>query len=419
MAIRLIIILCLFSFSCKTSKNKQNTVIKHKTHIDTVETSSVKLIPDVQNLETIVLGNEKLNQYLKLVKNKKIGLVVNHTSMLHNTHLVDTLLEIGVDIKLIFAPEHGFRGTVEAGEVVNNQTDKKTGLPIVSLYGANKKPTVEQLKNIDVLLFDIQDVGARFYTYISTLSYCMEACAENGKELIVLDRPNPNGFYVDGPILDTANKSFVGLHPIPIVHGLTVGEYAMMLNGEGWLKNKVQCKLHVLTCKGYTHKSLYIPLIPPSPNLNTKESIYLYPSLCLFEGTTISVGRGTDKPFTVYGHPDKFKLSSFAFTPKPSTLTATPLYVNKTCFGVNCFAYADSVLANPYLRLDFFINARKEFLQPTEFYNSFLVKLYGSNTLKEMLEANKTEKEIRASWMLGLNNYKIIRKKYLLYKDFE
>ncbi len=277
------------------------------------------IIASVHNAYTqpISVGAEQIDEYLPLLKDKKVAMVVNQTSMVRNTHLVDTLKNLKVHIKTIFAPEHGFRGTADAGEHVKNEIDVKTGIPLVSLYGSNKKPTPAQLKNIDIIIFDIQDVGARFYTYISTMHYVMEAAAENGIKVLILDRPNPNGHYVAGPVLDTAAiKSFVGMHPVPVVHGMTVGEYAQMLNGEGWLARGVKCNLIVIPCKGYTHTSVYAPPVKPSPNLPNLRAIYLYPTLCLFEGTVISVGRGTDAPFQQTGNPylEGFEYKGVGFT---------------------------------------------------------------------------------------------------------
>jgi uncharacterized protein YbbC (DUF1343 family) len=263
-----------------------------------------------------------------------VAIVANHTSMVGNTHLVDTLLKLKVDVKKVFAPEHGFRGIADAGERVNTAVDEKTGLPIISLYGKNKKPTADQLKDVDVILFDIQDVGARFYTYISTMTYVMEAAAENNKQVIVLDRPNPNGHYVDGPVLQKELKSFVGMHPVPIVHGMTVGEYAQMVNGEKWMANGVQCKLKVIPVEKYDHLTLYEVPIPPSPNLKSMNAIYLYPTTCLFEGTCLSVGRGTDDPFTMAGHPG-YNVYSYQFTPVSKPGAKEPKFKDEVCYGIH------------------------------------------------------------------------------------
>ncbi|HEY8399691.1 MAG TPA: DUF1343 domain-containing protein, partial [Cytophagaceae bacterium] len=288
-----------------------------------------------QSLDKIITGAEQLEQYLSLLKNKNVALVVNQTSVVGKTHLVDTLLSLGIKVRKIFSPEHGFRGDADAGERVNNEIDAKTGLPIVSLYGNNKKPNKESLKDVDIVIFDIQDVGVRFFTYISTMHYIMEACAENNKKVLILDRPNPNGHYVDGPVLDLKHKSFVGMHPIPIVHGLTVGELAMMINGEKWLDSGRTCDLQVIKVKNYDHKKRYSLPVKPSPNLPNDLSIQLYPHLCLFEGTTLSVGRGTEFPFQVVGHPNK-AYGTFQFTPKSIPgMAKSPLHENKVCYGID------------------------------------------------------------------------------------
>ncbi|MTI23376.1 exo-beta-N-acetylmuramidase NamZ family protein, partial [Fulvivirga kasyanovii] len=283
----------------------------------------------------ITPGAYQTGDYLSLIKDKKVALVVNQTSMVGTSHLVDTLLSLRVNLKKVFAPEHGFRGDADAGETVKSGVDVKTNLPIVSLYGDNKKPTASQLVDVDVIIFDIQDVGTRFYTYISTMHYMMEACAENNKLMIILDRPNPNGMYVDGPVLKPAYQSFVGMHPIPVLHGLTVGELAKMINGEGWLKNKIQCDITVIPVKNYSHKNHYSLPVKPSPNLPNDLSIKMYPSLCLFEGTVISVGRGTYKPFQQIGHPD-FKDMPHSFTPKSiEGMAKNPRYEGQQCHGID------------------------------------------------------------------------------------
>lgn len=282
--------------------------------------------------KTIQVGAEQLAEYIPLLQNKTVALVVNQTSRLGKGHLVDILLQQGIRIKTIFAPEHGFRGKADAGEKVADGKDGKTGIPLISLYGKNKKPTTQQLDGIDWVIFDIQDVGARFYTYISTMHYVMEACAENKVQFLVLDRPNPNGHYVDGPVLKSSFKSFVGMHSIPIVHGMTIGEYAKMVKGEGWINNSEQCQLRVVPCKNYSHKKSYELPVKPSPNLPNNRSIYLYPSLCLFEGTAISVGRGTDKQFQIYGHPD-LSNKPFQFTPVPKDGAKYPKHQDQLCYG--------------------------------------------------------------------------------------
>jgi uncharacterized protein YbbC (DUF1343 family) len=368
--------------------------------------------------ERIVLGAERISEYLPFLKGKKIGLVVNQTSMLGERHLADTLLSLGVDIKTIFAPEHGFRGKADAGEHVANGKDVKTGLPIVSLYGKNKRPNKEMLQNLDVLLFDIQDVGVRFYTYISTLHYVMDACAEYDKSLLVLDRPNPNGHYVDGPMLDKKFQSFVGLDPIPVVHGLTVGEYARMVNGEKWLECGKQCKLQIVDCQNYTHQMPYALPVVPSPNLTTMQAIYLYPSLCFFEGTNVSVGRGTDKPFTVVGCPDFTCKSDFSFTPQANESNKTPLLLNKKCIGFDFSKKQPEILRQTNhldlsLLLTFYncVETKKTFFLE----NNFMDKLAGTDALRKAILAGKTMEEIRAGWKVDLDKYMLLRKKYLVY----
>lgn len=359
------------------------------------------------------LGVEQLEEYLPRLKHKKVGVVANHTSMINQTHLVDSLLELRVHVKRVFSPEHGFRGKADAGEVVNSDVDSKTNLPIVSLYGNNKKPTDEQLKGLDVILFDIQDVGARFYTYISTMHYVMEACAENEIEFIVLDRPNPNGDYIDGPILEEGFKSFVGMHKVPIVHGLTVGEYAQMINGECWLAQEKTCDLTVVKIKNYTHKTTYELPIKPSPNLPNMQSIFLYPSICLFEGTPISLGRGTDLPFQVLGHP-KLK-SDFFFVPQPTEGAKEPLLKGDTCYGVDLSA----IEVKKELDLSYLIKFYNEYPEKDQFFKKFFNTLAGNSTLQEQIKTGKSIQEIKETWQEGLNDFKAYRKNYLLYDDFE
>lgn len=353
-----------------------------------------------------------------MVQNKRLGLVVNHTSQLGDTHLVDTLSKRGIDIRAIFAPEHGFRGKADAGEQVVDGKDSSTGIPIISLYGKHKKPRAENLQDIDLLVFDIQDVGARFYTYISTLHYVMEAAAEHGITVLVLDRPNPNGHFVDGPILDPDYSSFVGMHPVPVVHGMTVGEYARMINGEGWLANGMEAELLVLRCENYTHDTPYDLPIPPSPNLPNMRSIYLYPSLCLFEGTVFSVGRGTDLQFQIYGHPD-FNIGSFQFTPVSSPGAKYPKHENSTCFGANLTRQSpSSIREEAQLNLFFLLQAYEHFGDKEHFFleNRFFDTLAGGSTLRGQIEAGMTSTEIKASWQAGLEGFKQMRAQYLLYE---
>ncbi|GAA0893429.1 DUF1343 domain-containing protein [Fulvivirga kasyanovii] len=362
----------------------------------------------------ITPGAYQTGDYLSLIKDKKVALVVNQTSMVGTSHLVDTLLSLRVNLKKVFAPEHGFRGDADAGETVKSGVDVKTNLPIVSLYGDNKKPTASQLVDVDVIIFDIQDVGTRFYTYISTMHYMMEACAENNKLMIILDRPNPNGMYVDGPVLKPAYQSFVGMHPIPVLHGLTVGELAKMINGEGWLKNKIQCDITVIPVKNYSHKNHYSLPVKPSPNLPNDLSIKMYPSLCLFEGTVISVGRGTYKPFQQIGHPD-FKDMPHSFTPKSiEGMAKNPRYEGQQCHGID-FSQVDF---NGGFSLTYLIDFYQKY-EGKDFFTNYFNKLAGTGELKEQIQQGLSEPEIRQSWAGELGAYKKTRKKYLLYEDFE
>ena len=359
----------------------------------------------------IKTGADNFENYLPLLKNKKVGIVTNQTGLLTNkTHLVDFLIEKKITIQTIFAPEHGFRGTADAGEHINDAKDTKTGLSIISLYGHNRKPKPEQLKGIDVMVFDLQDVGARFYTYISTLHYVMEACAENNISLIVLDRPNPNGAIIDGPILEKEYTSFVGMHPIPILHGMTIGEYAQMINGENWLKNSVQTKLTIIPCVNYNHTMRYSLLVKPSPNLPNDQSINLYASLCLFEGTNISVGRGTEKQFQIFGSPFLPK-SEFNFTPKPNFGAKEPLYNGQVCYGKDLTSYKKL----NRLELQWIISSYKLTPDKTKFFNSFFTNLAGTKKLQEQIESGTSENKIRKSWKKGLIDFKIKRAKYLIY----
>jgi uncharacterized protein YbbC (DUF1343 family) len=358
--------------------------------------------------QNIVLGAERTDTYLPILKNKKVDVVGNQTSMIANTHLVDSLLSLGIDLVKVFSPEHGFRGKADAGAIIEDGIDSKTGIPIISLYGNNKKPTREQLLGIDVLVFDIQDVGVRFYTYISTLHYVMEAAAENNIKVIVLDRPNPNGHYVDGPILDTNFKSFVGMHPVPIVHGMTIGEYSKMINGENWITTR--CELIVIEMENYTHNTNYDLPIKPSPNLQNARAVNLYPSLCLFEGTNISVGRGTDYPFQHFGAP--YLKSNYSFMPKSGEGSKYPKHEDIVCFGTDLRFQEDYLTA---LNLNWIIETFKQCSEKEEFFNNFFDKLAGTDKLKKQIIAGMTAKEIKASWQEGLEKFKKIRKKYLIY----
>ncbi|MFD1550884.1 DUF1343 domain-containing protein [Putridiphycobacter roseus] len=370
--------------------------------------------------DSIVVGAANFENYLPLLEGKRVGLVGNQTSMVGERHLVDILLEKQIKVVQLFSPEHGFRGEADAGEKVASKVDPITQIPIISLYGSNKKPTDNQLKNLDVLLFDLQDVGVRFYTYISTLHYVMEACAENKVQLIVLDRPNPNGHYVDGPVLDRRFKSFVGMHPVSIVHGMTIGEYATMINGEGWLKSELKCPLKIVLCKGWNHQKFYKLPIKPSPNLPNMLSVYLYPSICLFEGTVVSVGRGTAYPFQQIGHPS-FNAGSYYFTPKPNVGAKNPKLNGKVCNGVNFTETGINVLQNQnQMQLDWFLKFYENLNLGANFFlpNHFIDLLMGSDQFRKMVVAGKTEEEIRATWKTELDVFKLTRQNYLLYTDF-
>ena len=362
-----------------------------------------------------VTGAMRTEKYLPMLENKRVGVVTNQTSIMDNgTHLIDTLLNRGVNVVKIFTPEHGFRGTADEGASIASGVDEKTGISIVSLYGNNKKPTAKQLQGVDIILFDLQDVGCRFYTYISTMSYVMEAAAENKIPVIVLDRPNPNGFYVDGPVLEPENASFVGMHCVPIVYGLTIGEYAMMVNGEGWLKNGIKCNLTVIPLGNYDRNAIYKLPVKPSPNLPNWESVYLYPSLCLFEGTVVSVGRGTKLPFQVYGHPDM--TDRFIFTPRTAEGHRAPLYADQECHGKTLVMYARHYNKNEKkLNLSWILDARQQLKDNEKFFNNYFIKLVGVGDMQQKIDSAFTEDEIRSSWKDGIDNYLKIREKYLIY----
>jgi uncharacterized protein YbbC (DUF1343 family) len=369
----------------------------------------------------ISVGAKQTDNYLKPLDGLKVAVVGNHTSMVDSVHVVDFLLNNGVEVVKVFAPEHGFRGKADAGEKVDSEIDSKTGLPIVSLYGSHKKPTAEDLSGVDLVIFDIQDVGARFYTYISTMTYVMEACAENEKKMMVFDRPNPNGFYVDGPMLEPEFKSFVGMLPIPVVHGMTVAELAQMINGEGWLENGVKCDLSVIACKGYQHKDIYVLPIKPSPNLPNQNAILLYPSLCFFEGTSVSVGRGTDHPFEVFGHPN-LQTGSYVFVPAPNEGSKHPKHEGVPCVGWNLTEFGGkNIQEKKYLILDYMVNAYREFPEKESFFlsNGFINKLAGTDQLQKQIEQGMTADEIRQTWRSDIADFKAKRRKYLLYPDFE
>ena len=361
----------------------------------------------------IQTGADNFEKYIPLLKGKKVGIVTNQTGILSNkTHLVDFLLEKKIRIQTIYAPEHGFRGTADAGEHVVDGKDSKTGISIISLYGDNKKPKPAQLVGIDVMVFDLQDVGARFYTYISSLHYVMEACAENGIPLIILDRPNPNGAIVDGPLLEKEFSSFVGMHPIPLLHGMTIGEYGKMINGQNWLKNAVQCQLTVIPCVNYDRKMKYNLPVKPSPNLPNDQSINLYASLCFFEGTNVSVGRGTEKQFQIYGSPFlSSKIYDYHFTPKPNFGAKDPMHNGKECFGEDLSSYQKL----NQLELKWLIKAYQNTTDKTKFFNAFFTKLAGTKKLQIQIEKGLSENKIRESWQKDLTSFKKMRAKYLIY----
>ena len=386
------------------------------------------------NNTTIMPGAERMEVYLPMLKNKSVAVYANQTSMVKNTHLVDTLVKRGINVVKIFGPEHGFRGTASAGEEVSNATDKKTGIKIISLYGDHKKPTAEDLEGIDVIVFDIQDVGVRFYTYISSLEYLLDATLENHKPLLILDRPNPNGFYVDGPVLDKKFKSFIGMQSVPVVYGMTIGEYALMLAGEKWLSPKANeinsynvttqptadtpFHVQVIKCKNYNHNSKYILPVMPSPNLKEMQSIYLYPSTCFIEGTVLSEGRGTDKPFLYIGHPSLPK-NLFSFTPKPNEGAKSSKCYYQKCYGWNLSGTIEETLkkVDNKIQLKYLLEAYRLFPGKDSFFlkNNFISKLAGNDDLCKQVKEGKTEAEIKVSWEPALANFKAIRKKYLLY----
>lgn len=389
------------------------------------------------NNSQVITGAERMQVYLPMLKGRSVAVFANQTSMVKNTHLVDTLLSCGIKVVKIFGPEHGFRGDADAGEHVGDAKDRKTGIPVISLYGNHKKPTPEDLKDVDVLIFDIQDVGVRFYTFISSLQYYLEAALENHKPLLILDRPNPNGFYADGPVLDMQFKSFVGMQPIPIVYGMTIGEYALMLTGENWLSKEANAinaynvttkpttdtpfHVQVIKCKNYDHNTKYILPVMPSPNLKEMQSIYLYPSTCFFEGTVLSEGRGTEKPFQYFGHPSLPK-NLFAFTPQPNAGAKSSKCFYQQCYGWNLTGTNGEVLnkVDNKIQLKYLIDAYKLFPGKDTFFlkNNFFNKLAGNDQLMQQIKDGKTEAEIRKSWETDMNRFLLIRKKYLLYNDF-
>lgn len=367
--------------------------------------------------DELLTGADQMDKYIHLLKGKKVACIVNQTSRVGQAHLVDTLITQGIEIVKIFAPEHGFRGKADAGEKVSNEVDFKTGLPIVSMYGSKKKPSKEDLANIDIVLFDIQDVGVRFYTYISTLHYVMESCAEQGKKLILLDRPNPHADYIDGPLLDKKFTSFIGIHSVPIVYGMTIGEYGSMINGEAWLANNVKCDYQVIHCANFHRSKMYTLPVPPSPNLPNQTSILLYPSICLFEGTTLSLGRGTNKQFQLIGHP-KVK-SAFTFTPMPNEGAKDPLLKGQKCYGEDLSNQDVTKLFNKKsIDLSYILKYAQMFGQMNEPFfldNLFIDKLAGTDALRKQVLLGVSEEEIRKTWQEGLKTFSKVRAKYLIY----
>ncbi len=359
--------------------------------------------------------------YCPKLKGKRVALIINQASKVGDSSLLDILMVRGIKVVKIFVPEHGFRGREDAGAKVDNTVDSATGLSVISLYGSHKKPVAADLKDVDVMVYDLQDVGARFYTYISTLEYCMEASAEEKKQFMVLDRPNPNGFYVDGPVLDTYNKSFVGMQPIPVVYGMTAGEYAMMLKGENWLKTENSLDLSVIKCFNYDHKKRYKLPVAPSPNLRTMAAIYAYPSLCLFEGTKISVGRGTALPFQQYGCPEFEGKFTYSFVPKSGEGAKSPMYEGKQCYGEITGETPESALKNigGGFQLNWLLRAYEIFPEKEKFFNAFFLKLAGTSKLEQQIRSGTLGRAIRVSWLQDIKAFKKIRRKYLLYPDFE
>jgi len=392
--------------------------LKTESNLRPTDDTSLKTDIQTQQPKTIVVGANRTEAYLPLLKNKRVAVVANQTSVIFSekrqyTHIVDSLLKLEVDIKKVFAPEHGFRGKADAGELVKDGVDTKTQLPIFSLHGTHKKPTKQQLADVDIMVFDIQDVGVRFYTYISTLHYVMEACAEQNIPLLVFDRPNPNGNYIDGPVLEKKHSSFLGMHPIPLVHGMTIGEYAKMINGENWLHNGITCNLTVITLKNYNHDSTYSLPIRPSPNLPNDQAITLYPSLGLFEGTNINAGRGTEFQFQRYGAP--FLDSNhyaFSYTPIPNFGSKHPKHKNTVCYGVDL----SSVVTERNFTLKYVIDAYTNATDKAKFFNTSNFTTHaGTETLQRQIEAGLSETEVKASWKKDIEDFKAIRLKYLLY----
>ena len=366
--------------------------------------------------DRIETGAEQTGRYLPLLEGRRVGIMTDHTGTVGRTHLVDTLRSLGVDIRVVFAPEHGFRGQADAGESVASYRDRKTGINVVSVYGSTKRPPDSIMQRLDVLLFDIQDVGLRYYTYLSSMHYLMEACAANGKQLIVLDRPNPNGFYVDGPVLEAKHRSFVGMHPIPVVHGMTLGELARMIDGEGWLRDGLRCKLTVIPCRGYTHRSRYRLPTAPSPNLPNMRAVYLYPSLCFFEGTPVSLGRGTDFPFQAYGHPEL--QGDFSFTPRSNAGAKNPPLKDKLCHGVDLrTSPSDERIWEREVDLGYVIDCYRQLNLGEKFFTPMFDRLTGTDYVRQMILQGAGADRIKASWADDVERFKQTRKPYLLYEE--
>lgn len=365
----------------------------------------------------VIPGDEQIEEYFPLLKEKRIAVFSNHTGMVGDRHLLDILVENRFDVVAIFSPEHGFRGSADAGEHVSNSADPKTGVPILSLYdGKERKPSRASMQKFDLLVVDIQDVGLRFYTYYITMCRLMDACAEHGKRMLILDRPNPNGHYVDGPILDMKYRSGVGGLPIPVVHGMTLGELARMVNGEGWLPGARKCDLTVIPCRNYTHQTRYRLPIPPSPNLPDMKSVYLYPSTCLFEGTQVSLGRGTARPFQVYGHPDMTGCS-YSFTPRSLPGAKNPPLLGKVCHGVDLGGMSDEEIWKRGLDLSYLIDAYRKMKSKERFFTSYFELLIGRDYVRKMIKAGKSAEEIKAMWSEDVAKFKAQRKPYLLYDE--
>jgi uncharacterized protein YbbC (DUF1343 family) len=410
----LLIFVFLSIYSCKTIQKVSEKKPSEEKNDKAFHRKDLKSKNNVVNNtedKDFKVGADNFNGFSKFLISKKVGVVTNQTGILSNKmNLVDFLVSKDVNLTKIFAPEHGFRGTADAGELIVDGKDVKTNLPIISLYGDNKKPKAEQLADIEVMIFDIQDVGARFYTYISTLHYVMEACAENNILLLIMDRPNPNGNIVDGPILEPEFSSFVGMHAIPVLHGMTIGEYAQMINGEKWLKNTIQCELQIIACSAYKREFPYSLVVRPSPNLPNDQAINLYPSLCFFEGTNVSVGRGTDLQFQIFGSPF-LPNDNYCFIPQPNLGAKNPLYNGIDCFGENL----SNIPKVDRLELKWLIKAYENTKEKSNFFNSFFTKLAGGKTMQQQIEAGMSASEIRASWETNLIEFKKMRSKYLIY----